>query len=134
MKAVVKNPKAEPEPLWVGGGIRYTIGVEGQIRGIRKIQRKWDSRKLLIYAFLAGLLGVVFDYSVGEWVRGLLTGDRTWLVGPPILLLGVQAAFVGLAVILLVIALLKDKKSREIARQLGASYPIAERKPRMGWS
>jgi hypothetical protein len=134
LKAVVKNPKAEPEPLWVGGGIRYTLGVEGQIRGIRKIQRKWDSQKLLVYAFLVGLLSVVLDYSVVEWARGLLTGDRTWLVGPPVLLLGVQVAFVGLSAILLIIALLKDKKSREIAKQLGASYPIAERKPRMGWS
>ena len=134
LKAVVKNPKAEPEPLWVGGGIRYTIGVEGQIRGIRKIQRKWDSQKLLIYAFLLALLGVVLDNSVVGWARGLLTGDRTWLVGPPVFLLGVQVAFVVLAAILLVIALLKDKKSREIAKQLGASYPITERKPRMGWS
>jgi hypothetical protein len=134
LKAVVKNPKAEPEPQWVGGGIRYTLRVEGQIRGIRKIQRKWDSQKLLVYAFLVGLLSVVLDYSVVEWARGLLTGDRTWLVGPPVLLLGVQVAFVGLSAILLIIALLKDKKSREIAKQLGASYPIAERKPRMGWS
>ena len=134
LKAVVKNPKAEPEPQWVGGGIRYTLRVEGQIRGIRKIQRKWDSQKLLVYAFLVGLLGVVLDYSVVERARGLLTGDRTWLVGPPVLLLGVQVAFVGLSAILLIIALLKDKKSREIAKQLGASYPIAERKPRMGWS
>jgi uncharacterized membrane protein len=131
---VVKNPRAEPESLWVGGGIRYALEVAGQIKGIRKIQRKWDSQKLLIYAFLVGLLGVVSDYSIVEWARGLLTGDRMWHTGPPVLLLGVQVAFVGLATILLIIALVKDKKSREIARQLGASYPIVERKPKMGWS
>jgi hypothetical protein len=133
LKAVVKNPKAEPEPLWVGGGVRYTVEVEGEIRGIREIQRKWDSQKLLICAFLAGSLGVILDYSVAGWLRGLLTGDRTWLAGPPALLLGVQVAFVGLAAILLMMTLLKEKKSRELARQLGASYPIVERKPRMGW-
>ena len=134
LTAVVKNPKAEPEPLWVGGGIRYALEVAGQIKGISKIQRKWDSQKLLIYAFLVGLLGVVSDYSIAEWARGLLTGDRMWHTGPPVLLLGVQVAFVGLATILLIIALVKDKKSREIARQLDASYPIVERKPKMGWS
>ena len=57
----------------------------------------------------------------------------TLLAGPPVLLLGVQVAFVGLAAILLIMTLLKEKKSREIAKQLGASYPIVERKPRMGW-
>ena len=130
---MVKNPKAEPEVLWVGGGVRYPIKVGGHIRGVKKIQRKWDSQKLLIYAFLAGLLGVVLDYSVVGWLRGHLTGDRTWLWGPPAFLLGVQVAFVGLATVLLILALLKEKRSREIAGQLNSSYPIAERKPKMGW-
>lgn len=133
LKAVVKNPETEPEVLWVGGGVRYLVEVEGHIRGIRKIQRKWDSQKLLIYAFLAGLLGVLLDYSVVGWLRELLTGDRTWLWGPPAFLLGVQVTFVGLAAVLLILTLLKEKRSREIARQLNSSHPIAERKPRMGW-
>jgi hypothetical protein len=133
LKAVVKNPKAEPDVLWVGGGVRYLVEVEGHIRNIKKIQRKWDSQKLLMYAFLAGLLGVVLDYSVVAWLRGLLTGDRAWLEGPPAFLLGVQVASVGLAAALLILVLLKEKRSREIARQLNPSYPIAERKPKMGW-
>jgi len=133
LKAVVKNPKAEPDVLWVGGGVRYLVEVEGHIRNIKKIQRKWDSQKLLIYAFLAGLLGVVLDYSVVAWLRGLLTGYRAWLEGPPVFLIGVQVAYVGLAAVLLILALLKEKRSREIARQLNSSYPIAERKPKMGW-
>lgn len=133
LKAVVKNPKAEPDPLWVGGGVRYVVEVEGCITGIKKIQRKWDSQKLLIYAFLAGTMGVILDYSVAGWVRGLLTGDRTWLLAPPALLLGIQVTFIGIAAILLILAFLKDKRSREIAGQLSSSYPIVERKPRMGW-
>lgn len=133
LKAVVKSPKAEPDPFWVGGGVRYTVGVEGRITGVRQIQRKWDSQKLLVYAFLAGVLGVILDHSVIGWARGLLTGDRTWFLTPPALLLGVQVAFVGIAAILLILALLKDKRSREIAGRLSSSYPIAERKPKMGW-
>lgn len=131
LKAVVKNPKAEPDPLWVGGGVRYVVEVD--ITDVRKIQRMWDPQKLLIYAFLAGVLGVVLDYSVVGWLRGLLTGDRAWLWGSPAFLLGVQVAFVGLAIVLLILSLLKEKRSREIVRQLNSSYPIAERKPKMGW-
>lgn len=134
LKAVVDNPEAKPDVPWVGGGVRYDIEVGGHIAGIRMIQRKWDSQKLLIYAFLAGLLGVILDYSVIGGLRGFLTGDRTWLGGPPAFLLGVQVAFVGLAAVLLILALFKEKKSREIARQLNSSYLIAERKPKMGWS
>jgi hypothetical protein len=88
LKAVVDNPRAVPDVAWAGGGVCYDIEVGGQIRGIRKIQRKWDSQKLLVCAFLTGLLGVVLDYSIVGWIRGLLTGDRTWLGGPPALLLG----------------------------------------------
>ena len=133
LKTVVKNPRAEPDPLWVGGGVRYVVEVEGCITGIRKIQRKWDSQKLLMYAFLTGLLGVILDYSVVGWVRELLTGDRTWLLAPPAFLLGAQITFVGVAAISLILAFFKDKRSREIADQLKSSYPIVERKPRMGW-
>lgn len=133
LKVVVKNPKAAPEPPWVGGGVRYLVEIAGDITGIRKIQRKWDSQKLLIFAFLAGLLGVLLDYSVVGWISRLLTGDRIWLGGTPAFLLGVQVAFVGLASALLILALLMEKRSREIARQLNSSYPIAARKPRMGW-
>ncbi len=133
LKAVVDNPEAKPDVPWVGGGVRYNIVVRGHVAGIRMIQRKWDSQKLLIYAFLAGLLGVVLDYSVIGWLRGFLTGDRTWLGGPPAFLLGVQVAFVGLAAVLLILVLIKEKRSREIAGQLNSSYSIAERKPKMGW-
>ena len=76
---------------------------------------------------------MVLDYSVVAWLRGLLTGYRAWLEGPPVFLVGVQVAFVGLAAVLLILALLKEKRSREIARQLNSSYPIVERKPKMGW-
>jgi hypothetical protein len=133
LKSVVKNPRAEPESPWLGGGVRYVVRVEESITGIRKIRRRWDSQKLLVYAFLAGLLGVLLDRSVVGWVGRLLTEDRTWHLGAPALLLGIQASFVGIAAILLILALLKDKRSREIADQLGSSYPIAERKPKMGW-
>ena len=133
IKAVVDNPEAKPEVPWVGGGVRYDIEVGGHISGIRMIQRKWDSKKLLLYAFLAGFLGVVLDYSVIGWLRGFLTGDRTWLGGSPAFLLGDQVAFVGLAAVLLILVLFKEKRSREIAGQLNSSYPIEERKPKMGW-
>jgi hypothetical protein len=133
IKAVVDKPEAKPEVPWVGGGVRYDIEVGGHISGIRMIQRKWDPQKLLIYAFLAGFLGVVLDYSVIGWLREFLTGDRTWLAGPPAFLLGVQVAFVGLAAVLLILVLFKEKRSREIAGQLNSSYSIAERKPKMGW-
>ena len=133
LKALVQNPRVEPDSPWVGGGARYVVRAEGSIAGIEDIRRRWDSQELLVYAFLAGLLGVVLDYWVVGGVGGLLTGDRTWLLGPPALLLGVQVTFVGIAAILLILALLKDKRSREIADRLGSSCPIAERKPKMGW-
>jgi hypothetical protein len=133
LKAVVKNPTAEPESPWVGGGVRYDIRVKESTTGIRKIRRRWDSQKQLVYAFLAGFLGVVLDQSIVGWVGRLLMGDRTWHLGPQALLLGIQASFVGIAAVLLILALLKDKRSREIADQLGSSYPIVERKSKMGW-
>ena len=133
LNALVQNPGAEPDSPWVGGGARYVVRAEGSITDIGNIRRRWDSQKLLVYAFLAVLLGVVLDYSAVGGVGGLLTGDRSWLSGPPALLLGVQVTFVGIAAILLILALLKDKRSREIADQIGSSYPIAERKPKMGW-
>ena len=133
VKAVVKNPKPEPDPFWVGGGVRYIVEVDGRIVGVRQIQRKWESQKLMVSAFLAGALGVILDYSVVGWIRSLLAEDRTWLLAPPAFLLGAQLAFVGIAAVLLILALYKDRRSREMAGQLRSSYPRAERKPRMGW-
>jgi hypothetical protein len=133
LTAVVKNPRAEPESPWVGGGVRYCVRVEESTTGVEKVRRRWDSQKLLVCAFLAGLLGVVLDRSVVEWVGTLLTGDRTWHLIPAALLLGIQFAFVVIAAVLLILALFKDKRSREIVDRLGSSYPIAERKPKMGW-
>ena len=133
MKSVVKNPRAEAESPWLGGGVRYDVRVEESTTGVNKIRRRWDSQKLLVYAFLAGLLGVVLDRSVVGVVVSLLTGNRTWHLGPPALLLGIQASFVAIAAVLLIVALFKDKRSRELADQLGSSYPITERKPKMGW-
>jgi hypothetical protein len=130
---VVKNPRAEPESLWIGGGVRYCVRVEESTTDVKKIGRRWDSQKLPVYAFLAGLLGVVLDRSIVGWVGRLLTGDQTWHLIPPALLLGIQFTFVGTAAVLLILALLKDKRSREVADRLNSSYPIAERKPKMGW-
>ena len=132
LKALVQKPGAEPDSPWVGGGARYVVRAEGSSTGIGNIRRRWDSQKLLVYAFLAVLLGVVLDYSAVGGVGGLLTGDRSWLSGPPALLLGAQVTFVGIAAILLILALLKAQRSREVADQLGSSYPIAERKPNRG--
>ena len=133
LKVVVKNPKAEAEPPWVGGGVRYEVRVEESTPGINKIRRRGDSQNLLVYAFVAGLLGVVLDHSIVGWVGNLLSGDRTWHLGLSALLLGIQVTFVGIAAVLLIVALFKDKRSREIADQLGSSYSIVERKPKMGW-
>jgi hypothetical protein len=133
LKAVVVNPRAEAESPWVGGGVRYDVRVEETSTDVKKIRRRWDSQKLLVYAFLAGLLGVVLDRSIVGWAGKLLTGDQAWPLGPPAFLLGIQITFVGIAAVLLILALFKDKRSREITDRLDSSYPITERKPKMGW-